>query len=160
MSVLRQCNAEETLSVVHKKSRRSHRRTARPDYAAPLEIKPEEPRTDRSVFLEDLIVEHSLPGLQITPDRDGLLFLNHARLLETVYGLRTNPIGVTDRTSDQSLFRGCSQLESLFCTGRIQNLARRRRENVFSVVTVQLCTFPCLNLQQLVHFSKVECSCT
>lgn len=39
-------------------------------------------------------------------------------------------------------------------------LARRRRGSILSVVAAHLCAFPCLNLQRLVHFSKVECPCT
>ena len=39
-------------------------------------------------------------------------------------------------------------------------LTRRRRGNIFSVVAAHLCAFPCLDLQRLVHFSKVECPCT
>jgi len=67
MSVLRQCDAKYHLLVARDKSRHSHRRITRPDDANPLEIKPDEHRTNRSVFLEDFIVEHSLPDLQITP---------------------------------------------------------------------------------------------
>jgi len=68
MSVLRECDARDHLPVARNKIPHLRRRTTRPDDANPLEIKPEEPRTSRSVFLEDFIVEHSLPGLQITPN--------------------------------------------------------------------------------------------
>jgi hypothetical protein len=66
MSVLKQYDAKD-LSVARNKSRHSHRRITPPDDANPLEIKPEEPPTNRSVFLEDFIAEHSHPGWQITP---------------------------------------------------------------------------------------------
>jgi hypothetical protein len=66
MSVLKQCDAQDHLSVVRDKSRNLHGQIARPDHADPLEIKPGKPRTNRSIFLEDFIVEHSLHGLQIT----------------------------------------------------------------------------------------------
>lgn len=66
MSVLKQCDTNDHLSVARNKSHSLHRRTARTDHADPLEIKPERPWANRSIFLEDFIVEHSLPGYQIT----------------------------------------------------------------------------------------------
>jgi len=66
MNVLRQCGAKDHLPVAGN-SRQLHRRIARPDNPDTLEIEPETLRTNRSVFLEDFIVEHSLAGLQIAP---------------------------------------------------------------------------------------------
>jgi hypothetical protein len=66
MSILKQCDAKDRLSVARNKNRRLHRRTVRHDHAEPSEIKPNKPWMNRSIFLEDFVVEHSLHGLQVT----------------------------------------------------------------------------------------------
>jgi hypothetical protein len=65
MSVPKQCDAKDHLSVARNKSRSLHRR-ALADKASPFKIASERPPAEKSNFAEDFIMEHSLPGLQIT----------------------------------------------------------------------------------------------
>ncbi len=66
MSALNKYAAKDYLSAPGTPSRSLLRRTPTAHYVRALELKPEISWAKRPAFLEDFIVEHSLPGLEIT----------------------------------------------------------------------------------------------
>jgi len=63
MSVLVKCDVNDSLSLKRSKGRGLISQ-ARTDKAHSLEIAPERPRTNRSAFLDDFTLEHTLAGQQ------------------------------------------------------------------------------------------------
>jgi hypothetical protein len=66
MSPLKKCDTNDHPSASRNKSRHSFRPAAQADVANPSEIKPDRQRAISLTFVEDFILEHSLPGLHIT----------------------------------------------------------------------------------------------
>jgi hypothetical protein len=66
MSLPKKSDAKDHLIASCNKSRCSFRRAARADKTDPLEITPERPRASGPAFVDDFMLEHSLPGPQIT----------------------------------------------------------------------------------------------
>jgi hypothetical protein len=66
MSVSKNCDAKVHLFASRNKNRSTFNRAARADEANPREITRERPRASRLTFVEDFMLEHSLPSMQIT----------------------------------------------------------------------------------------------
>ena len=66
MSLLKKCDADNRLPANRNKSGPSFRPVKQADRANPSEMKPDGPSASRLTFVEDFILEHSLPGLHIT----------------------------------------------------------------------------------------------
>jgi hypothetical protein len=69
MSFHLKSDAQDRLFASRDAGQRSARRATRADEANPLEGKPERPRASRPTFVEDFMLEHSLPSLQVTSNR-------------------------------------------------------------------------------------------
>ena len=66
MSVSKNCDAKVHLFAGRDKNRNKFSRAARTDEANPRENTHERPRASRLTFVEDFMLEHSLPSRQIT----------------------------------------------------------------------------------------------
>jgi hypothetical protein len=66
MSVSKNCDAKVHLFAGRNKIRGTFNRAARTNEANPCQITDEIPRASRLTFIEDFMLEHSLPSMRIT----------------------------------------------------------------------------------------------
>jgi hypothetical protein len=66
MSVSKNCDAKMHLFAGRNKSQNKLSQAARAGEVNPFEIAPERPRVSRLTFVEDFMLEHSLPSVRIT----------------------------------------------------------------------------------------------
>jgi hypothetical protein len=66
MSVSKNCDAKVHLFAGRNKNRSTFNRAARANEAHPRDNTHERPRASRLTFVEDFMLEHSVPSMQIT----------------------------------------------------------------------------------------------